>query len=100
MLTSGDVHSITLRSERYWPVTIQRALPGDGAAAGRWMRALESSRRLYVKRRSGHLPHRLDQFGARGAAQIWFPLFTAPQQHHLEHLLQIPKTDYGAAARP
>lgn len=96
MLASGDVHSITLRTERYWPVTIQRSAPGDnGPATGRWMQALESSRRLYVKRRSGHLPHRLDGLGAQGAAQAWFPTFTTPSLQHLERLLQIRKVDAG-----
>merc|ERR1711988_1679989 len=96
MLASGELDSITLQSERYWPVTIQRSLPSQ-AAAGRWMHALEATRRLYVKRRSGHLPHRLDHLGAQGAAQAWFPSFTAPELHHLERLLQVPKADAAAA---
>lgn len=102
MLASGDLRSITLRSERYWPVTIRRAAPGDGPAAGRWMKALEATRRLYVRRRGGHLPHRLDHLGARGGAQAWFPSFMAPTAQHLERLLQIPKvtTKGGATLQP
>merc|ERR1719198_1526078 len=100
MLTSSDVCSITLQSERYWPVAIRRPGPAENAAVGRWMRGLEASRRLYVKRRSGHLPHRLDGVGAQGAAQLWFPTFTKPSQQHLERLLQIPKADVAASSSP
>jgi len=95
MLSAGEVQSIRLQSERYWPVAIRRELPGENSAVGRWMRALEDSRRLYVKRRSGHLPHRLDLLGAQGAVQAWFPTFTKPEREHLERLLQIPKSDVG-----
>merc|ERR1719359_67944 len=98
MLTSSDVHSITLQSERYWPVAIRRPEPGENVAVGRWMRGLEASRRLYVKRRSGHLPHRLDGLGAQGAAQAWFPTFTKPSRQHLERLLQIPKAEATTGA--
>ncbi|CAE8731889.1 unnamed protein product, partial [Polarella glacialis] len=98
MLTSGELKSITLRSERYWPVTIRRAAAGDGPASGRWMKALEASRRLYVKRRSGHLPHRIDSQGAQGAGQAWFPSFIAPELSHLERLLQVPKASGASPA--
>jgi len=93
MLASKDVRSITLQSERYWPVVIRRPLPGENLAVGRWMQTLESSRRFYVKRRCGHLPHRLDGFGAQGAAQAWFPTYTEPSKQHVERLLQIPKAE-------
>lgn len=49
-----------------------------------------------MKRRSGHLPHRLDHLGAQGTEQAWFPSFTAPELHHLERLLQIPRAEAGA----
>lgn len=90
MLCSRDIHSITLQSERYWPVTICRPSTSS-PAAGRWMSTLEASRRLYVKRRAGHLPHRMDHLGAQGAAQAWFPTFTAPGPQHVERLLQMPE---------
>eukprot|EP00445_Apocalathium_hangoei_P043548 CAMPEP_0203973408 /NCGR_PEP_ID=MMETSP0359-20131031/99574_1 /ASSEMBLY_ACC=CAM_ASM_000338 /TAXON_ID=268821 /ORGANISM="Scrippsiella Hangoei, Strain SHTV-5" /LENGTH=2141 /DNA_ID=CAMNT_0050911563 /DNA_START=1 /DNA_END=6427 /DNA_ORIENTATION=- len=98
--TSGDVQTITLDSERYWPVIIQRELPDQGPNSDRWMRALEASRRLYVKRRSGHLPHRMDGLGAQCAAQVWFPTFSAPEPHHVESLLQLPKAEAGGASAP
>eukprot|EP00931_Biecheleriopsis_adriatica_P048438 TRINITY_DN27985_c0_g1_i1.p1 TRINITY_DN27985_c0_g1~~TRINITY_DN27985_c0_g1_i1.p1 ORF type:complete len:2002 (+),score=397.11 TRINITY_DN27985_c0_g1_i1:758-6007(+) len=98
MLSSGDVRSITLRSERYWPVSICRAPAGTDPAAGRWMKALEVSRRLYVKRRSGHLPYRLDGLGAQGAFQASFPKFTAPELHHIERLLQVKTNASGSQA--
>merc|ERR1719148_145217 len=98
MLSAGEVQAIRLQSERYWPVVIRRELPGESPAAGRWMRTLEASRRLYVKRRSGHLPHRLDLLGAQGAVQVWFLTSTKPSRQHLERLLQIPKADAAGSA--
>lgn len=92
----GDIR-ITLESDRYWPVTIQDEQPGSATGAGRWMTALQVTRRLYVKRRSGHLPHRLDRLGAQCAAQAWFPTFSAPTLQHVERLLQMPKAETGSA---
>eukprot|EP00930_Biecheleria_cincta_P046160 TRINITY_DN31841_c0_g1_i1.p1 TRINITY_DN31841_c0_g1~~TRINITY_DN31841_c0_g1_i1.p1 ORF type:complete len:1337 (-),score=254.77 TRINITY_DN31841_c0_g1_i1:28-4038(-) len=96
LLASGELCSIALRSERYWPVTIRRAKPGENPTSGRWMKALEASRRLYVKRRSGHLPHRFDSLGSLGASEAWFPEFTAPEPHHLARLLQVPRAKVPA----
>jgi len=99
MVASSDIQSITLQSERYWPVTIHRANRCDGASgkSGRWMHTLESSRKLHVKRRNGHLPYRLDHFATRGVVHSWFPTFMKPQQCHIELLLQVPKMCAGTA---
>jgi len=74
------VASVGVASARYWPATL------DGAPLRRWLAAAGAGggaggaggaaavaphpRRLvlYVKRRSGHLPHAVDPAGVRGAA--------------------------------
>lgn len=86
LLPSNEVHAIRVQSEHFWPVTIERSSKGADAAENRWMKALQTTRRFYVKRRDGQ-ENRSDSMGL-DAAKAWFPNFTAPQMHHLERLLQ------------
>eukprot|EP00913_Durusdinium_trenchii_P012319 g11564.t1 len=103
---SFQVRSISINSEGFWPVTIQRAESGTPAA--RWMKALkepvfvvglhapcknaeavDETRRLYVKRCG---PERPD---SRLESQAWFPTFTAPDANHVERLT-MAKLAFGA----
>ncbi|CAJ1446241.1 unnamed protein product [Effrenium voratum] len=81
LLLPANVVSLRLCSEGYWPVTIRNA------GTARWMKALQETRRLYVKR-SG------EASGSHaGESQAWFPSFTAPNLQQLERLVK-------AKARP
>eukprot|EP00927_Polykrikos_kofoidii_P040402 TRINITY_DN34546_c0_g2_i1.p1 TRINITY_DN34546_c0_g2~~TRINITY_DN34546_c0_g2_i1.p1 ORF type:complete len:1076 (-),score=190.18 TRINITY_DN34546_c0_g2_i1:260-3019(-) len=112
LLADGQLQALSLRSEHYWPVTICRTpsspptLGAIGAVSGaqavnvvpasdRWMRSLESSRRLYVKRRSGHHPQPM---GANDDA--WFPCFAPPRPRHLERLLLQGSSSWGRSVAP
>eukprot|EP00928_Gymnodinium_smaydae_P030278 TRINITY_DN22559_c0_g2_i1.p1 TRINITY_DN22559_c0_g2~~TRINITY_DN22559_c0_g2_i1.p1 ORF type:complete len:703 (-),score=112.61 TRINITY_DN22559_c0_g2_i1:9-2078(-) len=83
MLSSKDLQSVTLSSDRYYPVSISRnpVSASPLALQDRWMRSLELSRRMYVKRRCGH-PAR-----GPGIGDSWFPCFAVPRAEHLERLL-------------
>ncbi|CAK9082709.1 Anaphase-promoting complex subunit 1 (Cyclosome subunit 1) (Protein EMBRYO DEFECTIVE 2771), partial [Durusdinium trenchii] len=87
LLAGKEVRSISINSEGFWPVTIQRAESGTPAA--RWMKAVDETRRLYVKRCG---PERPD---SRLESQAWFPTFTAPDANHVERLT-MAKLAFGA----
>eukprot|EP00435_Cladocopium_sp_Y103_P031770 s1511_g8.t1 len=91
LLASSEVASIRVNSEGFWPVTIQRAEPGRGTAAARWMKAVEDTRRLYVKRAAPGAGQ--SQLGL-GGSQVWFPTFTAPDDSQVERLA-LPKLTSG-----
>lgn len=89
LLASSKVASIRVNSEGFWPVTIKRAEPGTAAA--RWMKAVEDTRRLYVKRAAPGAGQ--SQLGL-GGSQVWFPTFTAPDDSQVERLA-MPKLPSG-----
>lgn len=59
---AGRVRSVSVISERYCPTTVQinPAIPGYG-----WYSST-NSQALFVKRRTGHLPHSSDPKGSKG----------------------------------
>lgn len=97
LLTTGELKGVTICSERYWPAEIRKApVACEGPAPswkGRCMRSLETTRRLYVKRRSGHPAQGLT------VGDAWFPRFLAPRLEHLERLLLqgLPQLPHGRA---